>query len=147
MASARDSFVAFLRRKGLKVTRPRLRILDTVLARERCHFTADDLARSVRTRARRRISRSTIYRTLVLLAESGIVRQQRIHEGITSYERMVDEEHHDHMICTECGRIIEFHSPELEVVQELVCRQHGFVPSGHVLHIRGRCARCSGSGK
>ncbi len=143
VSTARDIFLEHLRRKGLKVTRPRLRILETVLGRERFHFTADDLVGIVNETTRRKVSRSTVYRTLDLLEECHIVRKERIQEGFNCYEKAVGAEHHDHMICRECGRIIEFHSQQLEQIQDSVCHEHSFTPERHVLHIFGVCRRCA----
>jgi Fur family ferric uptake transcriptional regulator len=147
VSTARDIFLEHLRHRGLKVTLPRLRILETVLARESFHFTADDLARLVNESGRQKVSRSTVYRTLDLLEECGIVRRERMHEGYSCYEKAVGTGHHDHMICGECGRIIEFHSRELEQVQDSVCREHGFRPRRHALHIFGLCRECAGKKK
>jgi len=147
VSKAREIFLEHLRTKGLKVTRPRMRILETVLGRERFHFTADDLVVIVNESTRRKVSRSTVYRTLALLEECGIVRRERIQEGFNCYEKAVGTEHHDHMICRECGRIIEFHSAQLEQVQDSVCQEHGFIPERHVLHIFGVCRQCAKKNK
>lgn len=141
--TAREAFIDYLRRKGLKVTQQRLAILETILRSERAHFNAEDLVAMVNASGAPKVSRSSVYRTLELLKECGLLRKEMLRDQVSHYEKTVGAEHHDHMICNLCGRIIEFSSGELERLQNKLCREQGFTPESHVLHIRGICRSCS----
>ena len=136
----RDIFRKYLERRGLKLTAERQALFDELFARHE-HFEADELL--VRLRAKhKKISRATIYRTLDLLVESGIVGRVRIGETGYRYERLRAGEHHDHLICNECGRVIEFFEPRIESLQDEVCEQYGFLPLSHSHQMRGICRQC-----
>lgn len=134
-------FRRYLEERGLKVTPQRLAVLREALATEG-HFEADQLHHRLRL-AGHRVSKATVYRTLELLVSSGVLRQVSLGERHAHYEHALGHRHHDHLICIDCGRIIEFTSPELERMQEEICRQHHFRPLGHWMRIVGRCRRCA----
>jgi Fur family ferric uptake transcriptional regulator len=94
----------------------------------------------------KKISRATVYRTLELLTDCGLVGRVRLNEEKYRYERLHKGEHHDHMICTSCGRIIEFVDPRIEKLQDAVCEKYGFVPTSHSHQIRGLCSSCQKKG-
>lgn len=110
------------------------------------HVSAEELYEMLRrSEAGRRlnISRATVYRTLALLTEGGFVEALDIgRDSGTLYEHVLGHEHHDHMICLSCGKLIEFHDEELEHVQERAVGRHGFQASWHRLNIYGTCAAC-----
>jgi Fur family ferric uptake transcriptional regulator len=136
----REIFRKYLERRGLKLTAERQALFDELFARHE-HFEADELL--VRLRGKHtKISRATIYRTLDLLVDSGIVGRVRIGESGYRYERLRAGEHHDHLICTECGRVIEFYEPRIEVLQDEVCDRHGFLAISHSHQLRGICRQC-----
>lgn len=136
----RRVFRKYLERRGLKLTAERQAVFDELFARHE-HFEADELL--VRLRAKhRKISRATIYRTLELLVDSGVVGRVRIRETGYRYERLRTGEHHDHLICIECGRVIEFFEPRIEGLQDEVCERHGFLPLSHSHQMRGVCRQC-----
>lgn len=133
-------FTDFLKRRGLKVTRERTALLDEIFSTHR-HFDADDLVARMRERGKK-ISRATVYRTLEILHECGLVGRVRLNEEKYRYERLRKGEHHDHLICTSCGKVVEFVEPRIEEMQEEVCRRHDFVPTSHSHQIRGLCSAC-----
>lgn len=136
----REIFRKYLERRGLKLTAERLAVFDELFARHE-HLEADELL--VRLRARhKKISRATIYRTLDLLVDSGIVGRVRIREEGYRYERMRAGDHHDHLICNECGRVVEFREPRIESLQDEICQRHGFVLLSHSHQLRGVCRQC-----
>src|SRR5262249_53744929 len=136
----RGIFRKYLERRGLKLTAERQAVFDELFARHE-HFEADELL--VRLRARpKKISRAPIYRTLELLVDSGIVGRVRIGESGYRYERLRAGEHHDHLICNECGRVIEFFEPRIEQLQDEVCERHGFLALSHSHQLRGICKQC-----
>jgi Fur family ferric uptake transcriptional regulator len=134
-------FRRFLGGQGLRMTRERLTILAAVLE-TRDHFDVEDLYSSLRARDRR-VSRATVYRTLHLLVESGLVDRARFGTDSFSYEQIGGRGHHDHMVCNVCGRVIEFVSNEIESLQKAACAAQDFVPETHRLTIFGRCGPCA----
>jgi Fur family ferric uptake transcriptional regulator len=136
----RALFGEFLKRKGLKTTRERTALFDEIFSTHR-HFDADDLVLRMREKGKK-ISRATVYRTLELLTECGLVGRVRLNEEKYRYERLQKGEHHDHLVCTSCGRIIEFVEPRIERLQDVVCERYGFLATSHSHQIRGFCASC-----
>jgi Fur family ferric uptake transcriptional regulator len=89
-----------------------------------------------------RVSVATVYRTMKLLAECGLAVPRQFEGGQTRYEPGVGRPHHDHLICTACGEIIEFANPRIEALQTRVAASHGFEVDSHKLELYGRCAAC-----
>jgi Fur family ferric uptake transcriptional regulator len=87
-------------------------------------------------------SRASVYRTLNLLCECGLVEKVSKTEQGTIYEQSLGRRHHDHMVCINCGKIIEFYSERLEKLQEKICRDQEFQGKSHTLEIRGYCRHC-----
>src|SRR6476659_3199077 len=115
-----------LEKRGLKLTSERQALFDELFARHE-HLEADDLL--VRLRAKhKKISRATIYRTLDLLVDSGIVGRVRVGESGDRYERLRAGEHHDHLICVDCGRVLEFFEPRIESLPDEVCERYASLP-------------------
>lgn len=140
MNLAEDKLRDYLRPKGLKFTPERQLILKEVFSTHR-HFEVDDLFVRMRRRDKR-ISCSTIYRTLRLLVECGLLREVIFGERHSHYEHVLGHEHHDHLLCLGCKRVIEFRNSSIESLQERVCREHEFQPRGHRLQITGYCRKC-----
>ncbi len=136
----RDEFRSCLVEKGLKVTRQREIILEEFL-RDGSHVSIDELYLRVRSK-NRRIGHATVYRTLKLFEECGIAEQRQFEDGHTRYESTSGEEHHDHLICVCCGKIVEFEDPQIEKLQIKVAGQHGFTIERHRLNLYGRCGDC-----
>ncbi len=133
-------FRKYLERRGLKLTAERQALFDEIFGRHE-HVEADELL--VRLRAKhKKISRATIYRTLELLVESGVVGRVRIGEAGYRYERLHAGDHHDHLICDQCGRVIEFFEARIEELQDEVAAHHGFILLSHSHQLRGICRRC-----
>ena len=129
-----------IQNRGLKRTAQRDLILDIFLRTEE-HLSSEDLYRLVQ-KDDPSIGQTTVYRTLKLLTEAGLAREVRFGDGRTHYEHNYKHEHHDHMICSECGRIIEFFSAELEAIQDAMAAKHRFEVTQHLLRIIGVCAEC-----
>ncbi len=92
------------------------------------------------------LSCATVYRTLPLFVQSGIIRETLRWKGRARFEPAWGRGHHDHLECLSCGRILEFFDEELESLQDRVCRKHRFSPVDHRLGIRGYCAACEQKG-
>jgi Fur family ferric uptake transcriptional regulator len=139
-----DRFARYLSQHGLKMTRERRVILGHLLS-VRGHFDVDDLLGRLR-KAGHAVSRATLYRNLPRLVDSGLIHKVEMARGQARYELMLGRHHHDHMICLGCGTILEFESPDVERIQEEVCRRKKFLMTGHTHQIRGYCASCTGDG-
>src|SRR6266576_741741 len=140
MSEEQEVFLQYLQKKGLKRTSQRELILDVFLRTE-AHLSNEDLYRLVKEEDPT-VGQTTVYRTLKLLSEAGLAREVRFGDNRTHYEHNYKHEHHDHMICSECGKIIEFYSAELEALQDAMAAKHRFEISQHLLRIIGVCAEC-----
>lgn len=138
--SEREIFLQHIQTAGLRRTTQRDLILDIFLRTED-HLTSEDLYWLVQ-KVDPTIGHTTVYRTLKLLTEAGLAREVRFGDGKTYYEHHYNHEHHDHMICTECGAVIEFFSAEIEALQDKMADEFGFQPTHHSLRMWGICAQC-----
>jgi Fur family ferric uptake transcriptional regulator len=131
--------------RGLKFTPERNVILQEVFERHD-HFEAESLLASIRKKGKR-TSRATIYRTLELLVKCGLLEVVDLGGNSQHYEHTVGHQHHDHLICERCGRIIEFTHIPLERLKDKVCQEMNFDGRSHTLKIFGICDRCQGNPK
>jgi Fur family transcriptional regulator, ferric uptake regulator len=125
-----------LRKAGLKVTLPRVRILEILERSGSKHMTAEDVYK-VLLEADDDIGLATVYRVLNQFADAGLVMRRHFESGQAVYE-LDDGEHHDHMVCLDTGKVIEFYSAEIERLQHEVAAQHGYEIEDHslVLYVR-----------
>jgi len=138
-------FGRYLREQGLPVTHQREAVAEVVFGTEG-HLSVDDLERTLRERGER-IGKATIYRTLDLLVRSRLVEEHDFGEGFKRYEhRLSRQPVHEHLVCLECGKVIEFQSPEIQAVESRVRSEHGFAPARHRLEIYGLCSECLAAG-
>ncbi len=145
MKGREDRIGAALREHGVRLTAPRRTILDAAL-RMRGHFTAEELLERMRAQGVP-ASKATLYRTLSLLVDNGLLEPREFERGSLRYEAALGVDHHDHMICTGCGTVHEFVDEEIERLQEEACRKFGFRMLGHSHRMFGLCARCVARGK
>jgi len=132
----------YLQERKLKLTPHRQLILDVFLNHEG-HRSVEDIYRVVRKQDPR-VGYTTVYRTMKILVECGLAREIDLADGITRYEHLYNHEHHDHMICMQCGRSIEFYDPGIETLQDEASAQLGFKVLDHKLQIYGLCRDCRG---
>lgn len=125
---------------GLRRTGQRELILEIFLETEE-HLTSEDLY-SLVNKQDDTVGLTTVYRTLKLLTEAGLAREVRFGDNKTYYEHHYNHDHHDHMICTDCGRVIEFFSAEIEALQDEMADKFGFRPTHHSLRMWGVCSDC-----
>jgi Fur family ferric uptake transcriptional regulator len=129
---------------GLKTTRQRDLIATEFFARPG-HVTAEEIHKRVRG-LDSKISLATVYRTLKLLQACGLARAHQFGDGHARFEPSVDDaEHHDHLICTQCGQITEFLDENIERLQTEVAAKHGFVVEHHRMELYGLCSKCQPS--
>ena len=139
-AKTRKSFIDYLKLKNLKNTSQRQAIVEIFCA-GRGHVTAEDLHRKL-SQGGRRVGAATVYRTLKLLCECGLAKEARFKEGVTMFEPDVEKAHHDHLVCTTCGRTVEFYNDTIEKLQETIARRHGFTITTHRMNLFGVCRDC-----
>jgi Fur family ferric uptake transcriptional regulator len=136
----REQFLEFLRSRGHRVTPERLALFDAIYT-QHGHLDAEELLGALRSQGHK-ISRATVYRNLDLLVECDLVRKHRLGRKRYLYEHVHLGQHHDHLVCRSCGRVVEFLSPGIAALQTEICRAHGFDPTEHSLQILGLCNRC-----
>jgi Fur family ferric uptake transcriptional regulator len=136
----RKALGQYLRNRGLKITQQRQDIAQTFLQSGR-HLSADELHQKVRGE-HPQVGLATIYRTLKLLVEAGLASQREFGDGITRYEPLTSDQHHDHLICINCGAIIEFENKKIEDLQNEVAGRKKFTVLRHKLELYGYCDRC-----
>jgi Fur family transcriptional regulator, ferric uptake regulator len=139
----RQQFLDFLRSRHQRVTGERLALLDEIFT-QHGHVDAEELLAGLRHRGLK-ISRATVYRNLELLVESGLARKQRLGRRRFLYEHLHSGQRHDHLVCSDCGRVVEFMSPGIAALQAEICRAHHFVPTVYQLQINGLCEVCARS--
>lgn len=139
-----EKFREYLATRGQRLTPERQAIVEEVFA-SHDHFDADHLiARLSLRNTGRRVSRSTIYRTLASLEEAGLLRKvARTEQGSEVYEHDYGYPQHDHFICKKCAKLIEFHNDAISKLLDEVAAQHGFRMTGHRMEVYGLCDECS----
>ncbi|HEV8593646.1 MAG TPA: Fur family transcriptional regulator [Pyrinomonadaceae bacterium] len=136
----REIFLEHIQKAGLRRTGQRDLIMDIFLRTEE-HLTSEDLYYLVQ-KEDPTVGHTTVYRTLKLLTEAGLAREVRFGDNKTYYEHHYNHEHHDHMICTECGKVIEFFSAGIESLQDQMADKFDFRPTHHSLRMWGVCSDC-----
>ncbi len=131
---------AHLRKSGFRWTNQRSLIVRTALSSHE-HFTAEQLLDLCR-RQDPKVSRATVYRTLTVLEQAGFVEGLDTGDGGRRFEHVLGHDHHDHMVCLQCGAIFEFCDEELERRQEAAAKRLGFRIARHSLRIHGTCRDC-----
>ena len=136
--AAKERFLGFLEGKKLRITAQRQAIIDTVFSTEE-HFTAEQLLAWARDRDQS-VSRATVYRTLPLLTESGLVREMDFGKDYKFYDpNYADHPHHSHIICNDCEKIVEFESEKIEKIESEISQKLGFSVKAQRLQITGTC--------
>jgi Fur family ferric uptake transcriptional regulator len=135
-----DRFVGYLREHNLPVTAQRLAIAEVLLTSHR-HLSAEEVAQEVGARGKA-VGTATVYRTLDTLLESGLVVERDFGEGFRRFEPARDIPHHEHLVCTQCGKVEEFRDERLERMTTIVAESRGFARQRHRLVIHGVCRDC-----
>lgn len=131
----------FLKKSGFKSTRQRDIIAKEFLS-SNVHITAEELYRKIISE-HDDIGFTTVYRTLKLLTQSGLAAERVFADNLTRYEPLsLDQEHHDHLICLNCGSIMEFQNTRIEKLQDVVANEVGFATVQHKLELYGYCKNC-----
>jgi Fur family ferric uptake transcriptional regulator len=125
-----------LKDAGLKVTHPRTKILDVLQSNPDMHLSADEIHNKL-VNHNESIGLATVYRVLTQLELAGLIQKNQFSDNQSSYE--IKKQHHDHLICTKCGKIIEFVNDDLEMLQEKISDKYQFRLDSHVMTLFGVC--------
>jgi Fur family ferric uptake transcriptional regulator len=137
---AKENFTKYLKSGKYRITPERFVILESVMNHDG-HFDADELFLQMKNTGQK-VSRATVYNTLDLLQDCGLISKYRFGENHSRYELAFGRPHHHHLICLECGDIIEFVNDRIENVQKEVCEENSFVAQTSTLQIFGICSKC-----
>jgi Fur family ferric uptake transcriptional regulator len=141
-----DALSAYMTERGLRSTAQR-RLVTDIFFRSGGHMSIEDLLAKVREQDPR-VGYATVYRTLRLLAECHLANVRHFGDGVARYELADEgEHHHDHLICLECNRIVEFEDEAIEVLQDRVAERYGFHLRSHKHELYGVCPECQSKGK
>lgn len=143
--TVRQQLDLFLVSSGLRRTKPRDVIIEAAFG-TREHFNADELHEMVK-RIDRSISRATVYRTLSLLVKCGLLREVDLGRDQTYYDpNFLDKPEHNHLICVDCGRVVEFEDEHIALLEDCITRRLGFTPAKKSIHIEASCEELSRTG-
>ena len=140
MVKNQKEFEGFIRGKGCRLTGERLKLIEGI-KRQRGHFNVDILVSCLKKQGLK-VSRDTVYRNLPMLLEAGVVAQSFRTSRDTYYECGCSKAHHDHLICRECEKVVEFKDPVIEKEQQRVARNHDFKLDYHRHELIGVCQKC-----
>ena len=133
-----------LRDAGLKVTQPRVKILELLEKSEQRHLSAEDVFNMLREIGESKIGLATVYRVLTQFEAAGLVTRHHFEGGNSVFE--IDKgTHHDHIVCVKCGKVDEFVDDLIELRQKEIAEKNGYQMTDHSLHIYGICSVCQGS--
>jgi Fur family ferric uptake transcriptional regulator len=132
---------AYVAKQGLKFTRQREMIAEAFF-KSKGHLSVEELLQIVRE-IDPQVSLATVYRTMKLLTECGLAAAHHFGDGFTRYEVADSEdEHHDHLICTSCGKIVEFYNEDIEALQNQIAASYSFNVRHHKMELYGLCKKC-----
>ena len=138
MSDKKDN-ISKLKEAGLKVTHSRCKILEIFQSSPEEHYTADKL-KDLLVDSGETIGLATIYRVLTQLEMANLIQKNNFDDNQSAYE--IKKSHHDHLICSKCGDIIEFVNEDLEILQEKISRKYNFSLTSHVMTLFGICKKC-----
>ncbi len=136
----KDRLKNFIEKKGLRNSRQRMAILEIISDMDD-HFSIDELYQKTKS-IYPQIGYATIYRTVNLFVDAGILHRRNFHNDSPIYEIILQQDHHDHIICLGCGKIIEFNNERMERIQNYIAKQFNFEPKFHRFEMYGYCEKC-----
>ena len=126
-----DQLKNILKTEGLRHTKQRQQVWDEIRISSE-HRDAEEIYIAINKNKDLKVSRATVYRTIDVLVKNNLVRKMELGDGRALYEHKFDDGHHDHIICVETGKIIEFYNEDLEILQENIVKKHGYELVRHV---------------
>jgi len=145
MHQAYSAFQTYLTHRGQKLT-PQRQAIFRVFAEAEGHPSPEDIHNMVKVEAPG-IGLATVYRTMRLLADSGLARELKFNDGVARYEFKFGRQHHDHILCTQCSCSLEVLDPRIEELQKKLALRHGFELTGHKMYLYGLCPECRKAAK
>lgn len=147
VSRALDRFRTVLRDRSLKMSKVREHIARTALSYDG-HFSVDDLVTELHDRGVRDAHLATVYRAVPLLVDAGLIQPALISKSDSQrYEASFEREQHEHLVCTGCGKVVEYQSETLRALQREIAARYDFELADHVHELRGRCKECRRSAR
>ena len=145
-AGLRQTIYSFIEKKGLRKTVQREAIIEAAFATTK-HYTAEELLAMAR-RIEPSVSRATVYRTLPLLVDTGMLKEIDLGKDQKYYDpNFVAHPQHNHLICVDCQKIVEFEDHHIETLEDCITKRLGFSPATKMVRIEGKCDRLKQSGE
>ena len=136
-----SNFRDVLREEGLKLTPQRVAVLKEII-KGQGHRECEDIYLALKQK-NTYVSRATVYRTIDILVKKGFARKLELGDGRARYEKKIGSPHHDHLICTSCGNIVEFVNQDVEDLQNNIAKRYNYILHRHVHQLFGICKKCS----
>ncbi len=136
-----NHFLMLMNQRGLNITKQRINIAKVVFSM-RGHHSVEEIYLKVHQKVPS-IGQTTVYRTIKLLCDVGLMEELQVGDGMARYEVVTSKEHHDHLVCKECGKTVEFHLPSIEKIQNELASEHGFTLLDHHHLLIGLCTECN----
>ena len=135
-----NRFKEALKKEGLKYTPQRTAVLEEII-KDKGHRESEEIYLALKKRGQH-ISRATVYRTMDILVNNGFARKMNLGDGRARYESKVNSPHHDHLVCMDCGLIVEFMDQKIEDLQDKIAIQYNFQLKRHIHQLFGLCKKC-----
>ena len=135
-----NRFKEALRKEGLKYTPQRTAVLEEII-KDKGHRESEEIYLALKKRGQH-VSRATVYRTMDILVNNGFARKMNLGDGRARYESKVNSPHHDHLVCMDCGLIVEFMDQKIEDLQDEIAIQYEFQLKRHIHQLFGLCKKC-----
>ena len=135
-----NRFKEALKRESLKYTPQRTAVLEEII-KDRGHRESEEIYLALKKRGQH-VSRATVYRTMDILVNNGFARKMNLGDGRARYESKVNSPHHDHLVCMDCGLIVEFMDQQIEDLQDKIAIQYNFQLKRHIHQLFGLCKKC-----
>ena len=135
-----NRFKEALKKEGLKYTPQRTAVLEEII-KDKGHRESEEIYLALKKRGQH-VSRATIYRTMDILVNNGFARKMNLGDGRARYESKINSPHHDHLVCMDCGLIVEFMDQKIEDLQDKIAIQYNFQLKRHIHQLFGLCKKC-----
>ena len=135
-----NRFKEALKKEGLKYTPQRTAVLEEII-KDKGHRESEEIYLALKKRGRH-VSRATVYRTMDILVNNGFARKMNLGDGRSRYESKINSPHHDHLVCMDCGLIVEFMDQKIEDLQDKIAIQYNFQLKRHIHQLFGICKKC-----
>ena len=135
-----NRFKESLKKEGLKYTPQRTAVLEEII-KDKGHRESEEIYLALKKRGQP-VSRATVYRTMDILVNNGFARKMNLGDGRARYESKVNSPHHDHLVCMDCGLIVEFMDQKIEDLQDKIAIQYNFQLKRHIHQLFGLCKKC-----